>query len=202
MCRTQRPRSAMASDRSRLTRMFLDFKSRWAIAGLPEKKRSLFSVVFSQRMVCTTFGADDGHVEVWQPRGDRQRHLDHLRGRYHVAIQVVEQRPVFVVFGNQPQLRPRSVVCNLGHEHSTLASKLKKPTFVVGGNETEDILVPQHHSLVYFRLSEPRVFVPSWKYFDGNFFAPPNAEVNFAEPFLRNKTEKGWVAFSRKKNQN
>ena len=32
---TQRPRSAMTQVRSFLTRMFLDLRSRWAMAGLP-----------------------------------------------------------------------------------------------------------------------------------------------------------------------
>jgi hypothetical protein len=51
-------------------------------------------------------------VQVGEPRGDGQRHLDE-RPRVHGARrQEVKQRPVLVVVRDQPELGPRAVVCN------------------------------------------------------------------------------------------
>ena len=58
-----------------------------------------------------TLRANDVHVKVRQPRGHRQRHVDHLRRRDHVLGEVVEEGAVLVVVGHQPQLRPGAVVC-------------------------------------------------------------------------------------------
>ena len=49
-------------------------------------------------------GAHDGHVQVVEPGGDGQRHVEKLPRRQRVLPQVVVQRPVLVVVGDQQQL--------------------------------------------------------------------------------------------------
>lgn len=58
----------------------------------------------------STLRSQDLHVEVGEPAGGRQRQLDHPLGGDRVAVQIVEEGPVLVVVGHQPQLRPGAVV--------------------------------------------------------------------------------------------
>lgn len=58
-----------------------------------------------------TLSTHDLHVQVGQPAGSRQSKLDHPLYGHRVAVQVVKERSVLVVIGDEPQLCPRPVVC-------------------------------------------------------------------------------------------
>ena len=49
-------------------------------------------------------GSHDGHVQVVEPGGDGQRHVEELPRREGVLTQVVVQRSVLVVVGDEQQL--------------------------------------------------------------------------------------------------
>ena len=55
----------------------------------------------------------------------------------------------------------------------SLARQYMRPTFVVGGDEAEDVLVPQHDSLVDLRLPEPRTLLTSVEDLDSHILTPP-----------------------------
>ena len=57
-----------------------------------------------------TLSPNDIHVKVCEPRGDGERHPRHVRRCHNVLGDVVEQGPVLVVLGHQPELGPGSVV--------------------------------------------------------------------------------------------
>ena len=111
--RTARPRSPMAQLPLAFTKMFFDFRSRWAMAGLPvNEQQTIIDVSLPMVIFTTSFtlGADDFHVQVRQSSGNRQGHTHHRVGVDCRAIQVVEERTVFVVICYQPQLSPRPVI--------------------------------------------------------------------------------------------
>ena len=49
--------------------------------------------------------SDDGHVQMVEASGDGQRHVEQLARCQRVLAQVVVQRAVLVVVGDQEQLR-------------------------------------------------------------------------------------------------
>ena len=55
--------------------------------------------------------ADDLHVKMRQPGGDRQGHPDHTVRVHGRSVQIIEQRALLVVIGDQPQLGPRAIIC-------------------------------------------------------------------------------------------
>lgn len=77
--------------------------------------------------------------------------------------QEIEKRAVLVVVGDQPQLRPCSVV------------------LVVGGDESEDVVVSQHGCLIDFGFTGPRTFFAAREYFDGHAFASPATAPDLPE---------------------
>lgn len=54
--------------------------------------------------------ANDLHVEVGQAAGHRQRQPDHALHRHRASVQVVEQRALLVVLGDEPELSPRPII--------------------------------------------------------------------------------------------
>lgn len=54
-------------------------------------------------------------------------------------------------------------------------------TFVVGSDEPEDIIVPQHHRLVNFGLSEPRSLFSRAKDLDSDILTSPTTTPDLAE---------------------
>lgn len=63
-------------------------------------------------------------MQVGEAAGGRQRQLDHPLGGDRVAVQVVEEGPVLVVVGHQPQLRPGAVVWG-GREETNGSRRLR-----------------------------------------------------------------------------
>ena len=111
-------------------------------------------------------GAHDLHVEVRHAGGDPEKHPDRLGHGDRVVGEVVGEGAVPHVLGDEPQLRPRPAV------------------LVVGRDEAEDVLVPQHHRLVDLHLPEPRLLVDGREYLDGDPLPAPVAEPYFAEATL------------------
>lgn len=93
--------------------------------------------------------AHDLHVEVCQAAGHRQRQLHHALHRHRPPVQVVEQRPLLVVLGDEPQLRPRPVIYP---EEARLFRFMKKkparkslPRFGAGlGMQAKNVCRPPH----------------------------------------------------------
>lgn len=57
-------------------------------------------------------------------------------------------------------------------------------TFVIGGNEAENIVMPQHHCLIYFCFSEPRALLSRAEYLDSYVLTPPASTPYLAKsPF-------------------
>lgn len=71
---------------------------------------SQLSVVKQTVCQMSTLCSDNLHVQVSQAAGSGQRQFDHALHGHCIAIQVVEERAVLVVVGNQPQLSPCSIV--------------------------------------------------------------------------------------------
>ena len=121
-----------------------------------------------------------------QTIGDRRRHLAHpCRVDSHFA-EIVKERAVLVVIGDQPQLSPRAIVCKASGQ--SVVGHLLFPllTFVVGSYKAEDVFIPQHNGLVDLHFSEPRTFVARWKNFDGHGLSSPAALPYLAEPSFAN----------------
>jgi len=57
----------------------------------------------------------------------------------------------------------------------------RKSKIVVGRDESEDVLVPQHHGLVDLALSGPRLLIPAVEDLHGNVLASPVAQPHLAE---------------------
>lgn len=55
-------------------------------------------------------------------------------------------------------------------------------TFVIGSDESEDIVVPEHHRLVNFGLPEPRPFFARTEDFYSNILTSPTTTPHFTEP--------------------
>lgn len=55
-------------------------------------------------------------------------------------------------------------------------------TFIIGSNESEDIVVPEHHRLVNFGLPEPRPFFARAEDFHSNILTPPTTTPHLTEP--------------------
>lgn len=55
-------------------------------------------------------------------------------------------------------------------------------TFVIGSDESKDIVVPEHHRLVNFGLSKPRPFFARAEDFHSNVFASPTTTPHLAKP--------------------
>lgn len=58
-----------------------------------------------------TLRAHDLHVQVCQPTGDGQCQPHHALHCHRAPVQVVEQGPLLVVLGDEPQLGPGPVIC-------------------------------------------------------------------------------------------
>ena len=56
-----------------------------------------------------------------------------------------------------------------------------EPTFVVGGDEAQDVLVPQHDRLVDLGLPEPGALLPGREDLDGDLLAAPLPPPHLAE---------------------
>lgn len=59
-------------------------------------------------------------------------------------------------------------------------------TFVVGGDEAEDVLVPQHHGLIDLSLSEPGALLSGGEDLDGHLLSSPLAPPHLPEAALPN----------------
>jgi len=59
-----------------------------------------------------TLSTHNLHVQMGQPARSRQGELDHPLDSHRVSIQVVKERSVLVVIGDEPQLSPRPVICS------------------------------------------------------------------------------------------
>ena len=59
-----------------------------------------------------TLRAEDLHVQMSEPAGDGEGELGHPGEGYGAPVEVVEQRAVLVVVGDEPQLSPGAVVCD------------------------------------------------------------------------------------------
>jgi len=54
-------------------------------------------------------------------------------------------------------------------------------TFVIGSDETQDIVMPQHHRLINFGFPEPGSLFPRAEDLHGNVLAAPATAPNLAE---------------------
>lgn len=115
------------------------------------------------RLAVLDISPDDVHVEVSEAGCDCERHQNHRSRVDGVGGQEIEERAVFMVVGDQPQLRPCSVV------------------FVVGGNESKDVVVSQHRCLIDFGFTCPRALFAAREDFDGNAFASPATAPDLPE---------------------
>lgn len=55
-------------------------------------------------------------------------------------------------------------------------------TFVVGRDETENILMSQHYRLINFCLTEPRSLISGGEYFHSHIFSTPSSVPHFPKP--------------------
>ena len=100
-CFTHNPRSAMAQLKSFFTKMFLDFKSRWAMPGLPARQRQNVRIPsVPMPLAGVTLGSDDLHVKMRQTVDDGFGHLGAQIGRNGARRQKVKERSVLVEFGD------------------------------------------------------------------------------------------------------
>lgn len=90
---------------------------------------------------------------------------------------------MLMIVCNQPQLRPCAIVCS-GTQLHMMQSYLSEVTFVVSGNESQNVFMPQHHRLVNFGLTEPRALFARAENLYGHILTPPSASPNLAEPSL------------------
>jgi hypothetical protein len=58
-------------------------------------------------------------------------------------------------------------------------------TLVVGGDEPEHVVVPEHDGLVDLALAEPRLFVARRKDLDGNVLTTPAAAPNLKKVVVK-----------------
>lgn len=54
-------------------------------------------------------------------------------------------------------------------------------TFVIGSDETQDVVMPQHHRLIDLGFPEPGPLLPRAENLHGNVLAAPTAAPNLAE---------------------
>lgn len=99
--------------------------------------------------------------------GESQQRLRVQRGQ----LQVVVQRAVLVVVGDEEELREGA------------------GAFDVGRDEAEDVLVSHQDSLVDLRLSEPAGFLSGEEDFDGDLLSPPASEPHLAVATLPDLTD-------------
>ena len=57
--------------------------------------------------------ADDLHVEVSEPAGGRQCHLDHPRNIDHGTVEEIKEGTVHQVLSHKPKLSPRAIIWKL-----------------------------------------------------------------------------------------
>lgn len=61
------------------------------------------------------------------------------------------------------------------------ANKVNYRTFVVGGDETENIVMPKHDSLIYLSLSKPGSLLSWAEYLNGDVLAAPTSPPYLAK---------------------
>lgn len=151
------------------------------------------------------------HVQMSKATGSWQCQFDHSFSIDGVAVQVVEQRAVFVVVRHQPQLGPSAIIWA---SRKTVAATLLKNgdlsntdindtnkyakndkwdalfgTFVVSSYKTQDVFMAEHDCLIDFCFPEPGSLLPGREDLHSYITTPPTStphlsKTTFTDNFL------------------